>query len=112
MRGGTRSVYGTERLCRSVGEHFRCWRLTGGAAAKPILLSLSSRPTIARPSLVFGGGTTKFQPVFVGDIATGLLELLNRSAVMLTKSKAYAVQEVLTYVSFMNQRIIINLTQG
>jgi uncharacterized protein YbjT (DUF2867 family) len=57
--------------------------------------------TIVRPSLVFGegdhffsrfaamsgssailpligGGTTKFQPVFVGDIAAGLLELLKR----------------------------------
>ena len=27
---------------------------------------------------LIGGGTTKFQPVFVGDIAAGLLELLNR----------------------------------
>jgi len=27
---------------------------------------------------LIGGGATKFQPVFVGDIATGLLELLNR----------------------------------
>src|ERR1700756_2023281 len=58
--------------------------------------------TIVRPSLVFGeddhffsrfaamirsgpvlplvgGGTTKFQPVFVGDMAAGLLELLRRS---------------------------------
>jgi NADH dehydrogenase len=60
------------------------------------------RATIVRPSLVFGeddhffsrfaalirsspvlpligGGTTKFQPVFVGDMAAGLLELLRRS---------------------------------
>jgi uncharacterized protein YbjT (DUF2867 family) len=58
--------------------------------------------TIVRPSLVFGeddhfftrfaamirsspvlpligGGTTKFQPVFVGDVTAGLLELLKRS---------------------------------
>ena len=58
--------------------------------------------TIVRPSLTFGeddhffsrfaamirsspvlpligGGTTKFQPVFVGDMAAGLLELLRRS---------------------------------
>jgi uncharacterized protein YbjT (DUF2867 family) len=35
-----------------------------------------------RSSLVLpliGGGTTKFQPVFVGDMAAGLLELLRRS---------------------------------
>ena len=34
-----------------------------------------------RSSLVLpliGGGTTKFQPVFVGDMAAGLLELLKR----------------------------------
>jgi NADH dehydrogenase len=58
--------------------------------------------TIVRPSLVFGeddhffsrlaamirsspvlpligGGTTRFQPVFVGDMAAGLLELLRRT---------------------------------
>jgi uncharacterized protein YbjT (DUF2867 family) len=58
--------------------------------------------TIVRPSLVFGeddhffsrfaamirsspvlpligGGTTRFQPVFVGDVTAGLLELLKRS---------------------------------
>jgi NADH dehydrogenase len=28
---------------------------------------------------LIGGGTTKFQPVFVGDMTTGLLELLKRS---------------------------------
>jgi NADH dehydrogenase len=28
---------------------------------------------------LIGGGTTKFQPVFVGDMTTGLLELLRRS---------------------------------
>ena len=28
---------------------------------------------------LIGGGTTKFQPVFVGDLTAGLLELLNRS---------------------------------
>jgi uncharacterized protein YbjT (DUF2867 family) len=28
---------------------------------------------------LIGGGTTKFQPVCVGDIITGLLELLRRS---------------------------------
>ena len=38
------SAIGTDRLCRPVGKHFRCWRLTGSAAAVPILLSLSSRP--------------------------------------------------------------------
>jgi len=38
------SAIGTERLCRPVAKYFRCWRLTGGAAARPILLSLSSRP--------------------------------------------------------------------
>jgi uncharacterized protein YbjT (DUF2867 family) len=33
-----------------------------------------------------GGGTTKFQPVFVGDLAAGLLELLRRSD---TAGKSY-----------------------
>jgi uncharacterized protein YbjT (DUF2867 family) len=28
---------------------------------------------------LIGGGTTKFQPVFVGDVTAGLLELLKRS---------------------------------
>ena len=28
---------------------------------------------------LIGGGTTKFQPVFVGDVTAGLLELLERS---------------------------------
>ena len=28
---------------------------------------------------LIGGGTTKFQPVFVGDVAAGLLQLLRRS---------------------------------
>ena len=35
---------------------------------------------------LIGGGTTKFQPVFVDDIAAGLLELLNRSE---TAGKTY-----------------------
>src|SRR5215472_10986172 len=35
------SGYGTHRLRRPVCKHFRCWRLTGGAAARPILLSLT-----------------------------------------------------------------------
>jgi uncharacterized protein YbjT (DUF2867 family) len=35
---------------------------------------------------LIGGGTTKFQPVFVGDMAAGLLELLRRSD---TASKSY-----------------------
>jgi hypothetical protein len=34
---------GTERLCRPVRKHFRCWRLTGGVAARPILLSLTRK---------------------------------------------------------------------
>src|SRR6266478_5988590 len=36
--------FGTDRLCQPVRKHFRCWRLTGYAAAAPVLLSLSSRP--------------------------------------------------------------------
>ena len=28
---------------------------------------------------LIGGGTTKFQPVFVGDVAAGLLEILKRA---------------------------------
>ena len=35
---------------------------------------------------LIGGGTTKFQPVFVGDMAAGLLELLRRSD---TAGKSY-----------------------
>ena len=35
---------------------------------------------------LIGGGTTKFQPVFVGDMAAGLLELLKRSE---TAGKTY-----------------------
>src|SRR5215472_13766117 len=38
------SAIGTDRLCRPVRKNFRCWRLSGGAAARPILLSMSSRP--------------------------------------------------------------------
>src|SRR6516162_6644620 len=34
------SAIGTDRLCRPVHKHFRCWRLTGGAAPVPALLSL------------------------------------------------------------------------
>src|ERR1700746_1089261 len=30
---------GTDRLYRPVHKHFRCWRLTGSAAAGPALLS-------------------------------------------------------------------------
>jgi uncharacterized protein YbjT (DUF2867 family) len=73
--------------------------------------------TIVRPSLVFGkddhfftrfaamirsspilpligGGTTKFQPVFVGDITAGLLELLKRSD---TTAKTYEFGGPLVY---------------
>ena len=35
------SAIGTDRLCGGVHKHFRCWRQTGGAAARPILLSLT-----------------------------------------------------------------------
>jgi hypothetical protein len=35
------SAIGTDRLCRSVCKDFRCWRLTGGASARWILLSLT-----------------------------------------------------------------------
>jgi hypothetical protein len=46
------SAIGTDRLCRSVYKDFRCWRLTGGASARWILLSLtqngSSVVTISR----------------------------------------------------------------
>ena len=34
------SAIGTDRLCRLVSKHVRSWRLTGGVAARPILLSL------------------------------------------------------------------------
>ena len=70
--------------------------------------------TIVRPSLVFGeddhffsrfaamvrsspvlpligGGTTKFQPVFVGDVTAGLLELLKRSD---TAGKTYELRDL------------------
>src|SRR6266404_1445425 len=33
--------HGTDRLCQPVRKHFRCWRLTGYAAAAPVLLSLT-----------------------------------------------------------------------
>jgi NADH dehydrogenase len=75
------------------------------------------RPTIVRPSLTYGedyhffsrfaamirgspvlpligGGTTKFQPVFVGDMTTGLLELLTRSD---TAGKTYEFGEPQVY---------------
>ncbi len=71
------------------------------AKGERVVVAVFPQATIVRPSLVFGeddhfftrfaamirsspvlpligGGTTKFQPVFVGDIATGLLELLSR----------------------------------
>ena len=35
------SAIGTDRLCPPVDKHFRCWRLTGGAAPVPALLSLT-----------------------------------------------------------------------
>jgi uncharacterized protein YbjT (DUF2867 family) len=79
------------------------------AEGERAVLAVFPQATIVRPSLVFGeddhfftrfaamirsspvlpligGGTTKFQPVFVGDIATGLLELLKRSE---TAGKTY-----------------------
>jgi uncharacterized protein YbjT (DUF2867 family) len=72
------------------------------AEGERTVLAVFPQATIVRPSLVFGeddhfftrfaamirsspvlpligGGTTKFQPVFVDDIAAGLLEILNRS---------------------------------
>jgi uncharacterized protein YbjT (DUF2867 family) len=79
------------------------------AEGEQAVLAVFPQATIVRPSLVFGeddhfftrfnamirsspvlpligGGTTKFQPVFVDDIAAGLLELLNRSE---TAGKVY-----------------------
>src|SRR6516165_4242649 len=35
--------FGTDRLCRPIRKHFRCWRLTGDAAVRPILLSFQSQ---------------------------------------------------------------------
>jgi len=72
------------------------------AEGERAVLAAFPQATIVRPSLVYGegdhffsrfaamsgsspvlpligGGTTKFQPVFVGDLTAGLLELLNRS---------------------------------
>src|SRR5215472_8497861 len=37
------SANGTDRLCPPVRKHFRCWWLTGGAAAVSVLLSLTQR---------------------------------------------------------------------
>src|SRR6516162_9494536 len=37
------SAIGTDRPTRPVGNHFRCWRLTGSAPAVPVLLTLTSR---------------------------------------------------------------------
>src|SRR6202008_4520705 len=75
--------------------------------------------TIVRPSLVFGeddhffsrfaamirsspvlpligGGTTKFQPVFVGDMTAGLMELLKRPE---TACKTYEYGGVLRFTA-------------
>jgi len=72
------------------------------AAGEQTVRVVFPQATIVRPSLVYGmddhffsrfaamirsspvlpligGGTTKFQPVFVGDMAAGLMELLKRS---------------------------------
>jgi uncharacterized protein YbjT (DUF2867 family) len=72
------------------------------AEGEQAIRAVFPQATIVRPSLVFGeddhfftrfaamirrspvlpligGGTTKFQPVFVGDVAAGLSELLKRS---------------------------------
>jgi NADH dehydrogenase len=72
------------------------------AEGEQALRAAFAQATIVRPSLTYdgddhffsrfaamirsspvlpliGGGTTKFQPVFVGDMTTGLLELLKRS---------------------------------
>src|SRR6516165_1897229 len=35
------STTGIGRPGRPVGNHFRCWRLTGGAAAPPVVLTLT-----------------------------------------------------------------------
>jgi uncharacterized protein YbjT (DUF2867 family) len=79
------------------------------AEGERAVVAVFPQATIVRPSLVFGeddhfftrfaamirrspvlpligGGTTKFQPVFVGDMAAGLSELLNRSE---TAGKTY-----------------------
>ena len=37
------------------------------------------RPRSSPVLPLIGGGTTKFQPVFVGDMTAGLLEVLRRS---------------------------------
>jgi hypothetical protein len=36
------SAIGTDRVCRPVRKHFRCWRLTGGAARMPVLFVTQS----------------------------------------------------------------------
>jgi uncharacterized protein YbjT (DUF2867 family) len=79
------------------------------AEGERVVVAVFPQATIVRPSLVFGeddhfftrfatmirsspvlpligGGTTKFQPVFVDDIAAGLSELLKRSE---TAGKTY-----------------------
>ena len=35
------SADGTDRLCRRVHNHFRCWRLTGRVSSWPVLLSMT-----------------------------------------------------------------------
>jgi uncharacterized protein YbjT (DUF2867 family) len=80
-----------------------------GLEGEQAIRTVFPQATILRPSLVFGedddffsrfaamirsspvlpligGGSTKFQPVFVDDLAAGLLELLRRSD---TAGKAY-----------------------
>src|SRR6266436_8883616 len=79
------------------------------AEGEPAVRAVFPQATIVRPSLTFGeddhffsrfaamirsspvlpligGGTTKFQPVFVGDMTAGLFELLQRSE---TAGKTY-----------------------
>jgi uncharacterized protein YbjT (DUF2867 family) len=87
------------------------------AEGERTVLAVFPQATIVRPSLVFGeddhfftrfaamirsspvlpligGGTTKFQPVFVDDIAAGLSELLKRSE---TAGKTYEFGGIQVY---------------
>ena len=47
------SVDGTDRLCRSARKHFRCLRLTGSAAVRLILLSLTLKRLWQPSDVVF-----------------------------------------------------------
>ena len=55
----------------------RLWvKEPGGCCERGMAKSgLRSSPVLP----LIGGGTTKFQPVFVGDMTAGLLEVLRRS---------------------------------